>query len=836
MAQVPYSGVPDVSPQVSVPDDFQHIRPTPSSFGGLIAEGKSKLAQSEESLGKNVQQTSENLFDISKFAGKVNVDYEGNNYIEARNKILYGDPDKPRTGADGMPVLGPDGKPQPDNGFMGLTGREASDARGETLAQLRKLRDAGRANLKSPQEQLEYDNQTRRTFADAQAHIGAHVESQWKTWAGGVNDKGAAEALRGIATSPLDPETVAHHEKDLITFRVQQAQIKYGNDPQVIRETIAQARSDALRTRLDAIAVNEPLRAEKMAKDNQKILGTSYDEAVGKYRARADQQLGNTVGTVAIERAKTANGIEMPQGVQAPAVRNAILMQESGNRGNIGTSIDGAQGPGQILPATFNQYARPGESIANADDNRAVSGRIIDDYMKRYNGDAARVAVAYFSGPGNVSPQGSPNPWIRDRIDGNGKSVSGYVGDVAARLGGNAGGPGQIKSNAYKLIMDNPELRDNPVARSHAFTFAAQEATRLEIVENQNSKAAKEASDKAAGGYVTEMYDAMHSPNPDYVALAGRINHDLTLDWHAKSALMERVKRMSGEEQSLAFGSNYLKARQGLFSAPDAPGHIADFSSLVQDPGITTAGLNDLRTRLTLVKGNVDRSATEKIVNSYLADAKRRLSFEAIDGPIKISDPKGEHIYHSEFVPSFIKRVSELQREAEKTGDHSKLDKFLTRENVDSMIRNARNPQQMALERMNATTGESEKPSPTPPPPRDLKVNPDAWNGIVSKPWANEKGQVLTKAAVANALNILMRDPTPQTIEKFNKALGRTDGAEIVKLLGGTNAEAPKPAAEMKPTEPEPPPNLEAERRIRNIEVNQYTRPGVAAPALPTLQ
>ncbi len=300
---------------------------------------------------------------------------------------------------------------------------------------------------------------------------------------------------------------------------------------------------------------------------------------------------------------------------------------------------------------------------------------------------------------------------------------------------------------------------------------------------------------------------------------------------------MERVKRMSGEEQSLAFGPSYLKARQGLFSAPDAPGHIADFSTLVQDPGITTAGLNDLRTRLTLVKGNVDRSATEKIVNSYLADAKRRLSFEAIDGPIKIADPKGEHIFHAEFVPTFIKRVSELQHEAEKTGDHSKLDKFLTRENVDSLIRGARNPQQMALERMNATTGEAEKPSPTPPPPRDLKVNPDAWNGIVSKPWANEKGQVLTKAAVANALNILMRDPTPGTIEKFNKALGRTDGAEIVKTLSGTKEE-PKPAAAVAPqaAAPEPPSNLEAERRIRNIEVNQYTRPGVAAPTLPTLQ
>lgn len=794
MANVPYNATPEVAPDVRVPDDYQHIHAGPESFGGLIAEGKARQAQGVERLGKGVEQTGENLFDIAKFQGKVNVDYEGNNYLESRNKILYGDPNKPRVGPDGLPVLGPDGKPQPDNGFLGLTGREASDKRAETLKQLTKLRDDGRANLKSPSEQLEYDNQTRRIYADAEAHIGSHVETQWKTWAGGVNDKSAAEALGGIARAPLDPVSVANHEKDLINFRVQQGQIKYGDDPTILRETIAQARSEALRMRLDAIAVNEPFRAERMAKDNQKILGTSYDEAVAKYRARADQQLGNTAATVAIETARTANGIEMPKTVQPAAVKSAILNQESGNRSGVGTSVDNAQGPGQILPATFNQYARPGESISNPNDNRAVSGRIIDDYMARYNGDAARVAVAYFSGPGNVSPQGSPNPWITDRHDGNGKSVSGYVGDVAARLGGNAGGPGQIKSNAYKLIMDNPDLRDNPVARSHAFTLASQEATRLEIAENQSSKAAKEQNDKAAGGYVTEMFDAMHKPNPDYVALAGRINHDTALDWRTKEQLMDRVKRMSGEEQSLAFGPSYLKAREGLFSVPDAPGHIGDFSTLVQDPGITTAGLADLRTRLSLVKGNVDRSATEKIVNSYLADAKRRLSFEAIDGPIKISDPKGEHIFHAEFTPTFIKRVSELQAEAEKTSDHAKLDKYLSRENVDKMISQARNPQQMALERMNATTGETEKVTPTPPPPRDLKVNPDAWNGIVSKPWVNSRGQVLTKPAVANALNILMRDPTPQMIEKFNKALGRDDGAEIVKTLGGP-AQSAAPSA-----------------------------------------
>ncbi len=111
----------------------------------------------------------------------------------------------------------------------------------------------------------------------------------------------------------------------------------------------------------------------------------------------------------------------------------AILRQESGNNPNICTSSKGAIGIGQIIPDTFRQYAQPGEDINNPTDNLAVHKRMMADYYKRYNGDVARMAVAYFSGPGNVSPPGSPTPWIHNRSDGN-KSVAGYVNDVVGRL------------------------------------------------------------------------------------------------------------------------------------------------------------------------------------------------------------------------------------------------------------------------------------------------------------------------------------------------------------------------------------------------------------------
>ena len=118
------------------------------------------------------------------------------------------------------------------------------------------------------------------------------------------------------------------------------------------------------------------------------------------------------------------------------AVSQAILGQESGGNPNAPTSIDGAVGMGQIMPSTFAMYAKPGENVSNPNDNLAVHNRILQDYSTRYAGDPSRMAVAYFSGPGNVAPPDSKTPWKKDVADGNGKSVSSYVSDVLGRVGG----------------------------------------------------------------------------------------------------------------------------------------------------------------------------------------------------------------------------------------------------------------------------------------------------------------------------------------------------------------------------------------------------------------
>ena len=109
------------------------------------------------------------------------------------------------------------------------------------------------------------------------------------------------------------------------------------------------------------------------------------------------------------------------------------------------------------MPNTFASVARPGENINNPNDNRAVSARLLDQYEQKYGEvTSPRRQWLSLSGPGNVAPPGSPTPWISDRRDTNGKSVSSYVADVTRRMGG--GGQQMAQNNPMATFMMTPGI------------------------------------------------------------------------------------------------------------------------------------------------------------------------------------------------------------------------------------------------------------------------------------------------------------------------------------------------------------------------------------------
>lgn len=962
MAQAPYDGgAPTVAPETRAPDDYQRIDAKPEQFGGLIAKGA-------QQLGAGTEKAAESAFDISKFWGEVQTDGAINNSLtDVNNTIAH---------------------------FRSLRGQQALDAQDATQKQIDQTFKQGREALTSPAQQRQYD-ETVRNYQQRYISglLTTHADTEAKAHIAKTNQDSFGLAISGVANTAEDPQSVVNFREDARRAAIKQVYADgNGGDPTILKAALARADQAVFKTQVEAIGVKDPKAATAIAEQRRAELGDQYDNVMNSLRARKQQQGGIEAGAEAFTQAQ--HGVAPGGGPSVQQVHAAIIGQESGGNPNIRASIDGAHGIGQIMPATFAQWARPGERIDNPADNLAVSQRIIQSYYDRYHGDPARVAVAYFSGPGNVAPEGSPTPWIRDSRDGNGKSVASYAQDIQRRVGGaprqggnleaadaqmqltpqekflyqmhlsNLNGPGGVdnpdgsrsslyqavqehdgkfyniptvwngkietekwkrpsdgkvfdvpnataiqnvertgwnkfpsynspeeaderydkmhgfmekdtgeffsrrksgaattmvnqgtgaaapayaarKADAYQIIADRTDLDHEE--KVHAYQYVNQTINAQEIAENQNARARKEAVDRAAGGYFTEIIDAKHSPNPDYVALAGRINHDPVFadDIHTRAALLDRITKLSGEEEALGFGPGYLAARNGLFSAPDTPGHINDMTSLAQRPDITMAGLSDLNKRWTLAKRSVDHAATERQVNFFLQDAKSKLSFEQDVGYLKIRDPKGEHIFNAEFAPKFVKRISELADEAERTGDHKKLDDFLTSENVSKMIRSFRDPRQMAAERLSAigeAAGDSGGNNNEPLPPTPEGLNPAAWVPLVRSPPRTASGKLWPLTNWAENLEHLHNNPTPEVKEvfdrRFGKALGMTADQVIAKLGAPTGATETLAAPAATPAAARPNESIMTQNRREMEELNKHRLVPATYPpnAKPTLQ
>jgi Transglycosylase SLT domain len=263
-------------------------------------------------------------------------------------------------------------------------------------------------------------------------------------------------------------------------------------------------------------------------------------------------------------------GAGAPQGVaSADTLHRAIVLQESGGNPNVATSVDGARGIGQITPDTFAQYAKPGEKIDSPADNLAVSKRIIGDYYQRYNGDAARVAVAYFSGPGNVAPAGSATPWKEDRADGNGKTTSSYVADVLHRAnGGTSPIPftaGQVAQNPYLVAA---AYKQYDADKAGQVEVARQLTTGLgNMMRNGITPSVPQMAQAYQAGqqFPRELGNTVNDLMTQYAGHTGGASSAVLPDGEGE-ARRSAVETYVRNNPSIA-GANYLKAFNDQFNA-----------------------------------------------------------------------------------------------------------------------------------------------------------------------------------------------------------------------------------------------------------------------------
>ena len=100
----------------------------------------------------------------------------------------------------------------------------------------------------------------------------------------------------------------------------------------------------------------------------------------------------------------------------------------------------GALGPMQIMPKTF-QWMKDTKiipkdfDIKNPEQNKEAGNALIAHYYKKYEGDPAKVAAAYYAGPGAIRKDGTINTHWRDRKNPKAPDVGQYINQTLSRAG-----------------------------------------------------------------------------------------------------------------------------------------------------------------------------------------------------------------------------------------------------------------------------------------------------------------------------------------------------------------------------------------------------------------
>lgn len=266
--------LPSVTPTTSVPDAGIHLNVRPAAFGGETAAA--------------LQQFGGTALQAGQHWGQIAADDMATQFETNARKVLYGDPGKTITKADGTTA--------PDNGYFGLEGRLALDARKPTEDQLDKLIKDTRGKLTSFDQQKAFDSVTRRYRNILSGKIGEYADRQGKVYATGVNTATIKEQVEQIATNPNDDDMFKHHTENMVDSAIKNAQL-HGAQPGDAMWNSAQnaARAAAAETRIRAIGATDPMRGMRMADEYKGMLGSHYDNVVDHLRARAEQQKGRQV-------------------------------------------------------------------------------------------------------------------------------------------------------------------------------------------------------------------------------------------------------------------------------------------------------------------------------------------------------------------------------------------------------------------------------------------------------------------------------------------------------------------------------------------------------------
>jgi hypothetical protein len=801
MAQAYTQGIPEVSPTLDTPAQYQSTRGADAeAFGAGIAQAGEKLG--------------EGMMTSARFFGKVAADDASNQFQDFASKLMHGDPSKM--------VPGPDGTQVPDSGYLSTKGRTALDQRPAVQKAIDDKIKELRGTLQTPEQQLEFDNFSKRYRTGVTERVGNHADKESGSWYTSVNVATAKLAMDQISNNYDKPELVAAGAADLTNAYVKNAQIKGGSELE-IRQAMNDARRDALGAQLDAMAVTEPMRAMRVLEKNRDIAGVKYDEMAAKYRHRADQQMGITVGTEAIKRTYTAKpektvytDVQLSTAGAPYGISGSYLSRVHALEGD-GVSSTGAKGPFQFIDSTAKQYGvadpfNPDQAAAGAAklaaDNRAQLGRNLgrmptDAELYLAHQQGAGGAGALLQNPNMTAQQALMTlPKYANDPTGAARAIRVNGGDPNAPAAAFTslwtakfnGAPGmavaQRKASALQTVLEDPELAKNPQAQAQAISFVNQQMAAQKIAMEEDAASKKQASDQIQADLTRKI---IAGGNPNIIA-------DITNSGLSASE-MQNLYRFAtdrgGIQDDLQYGPGYTQAFSAILSTPDDPQHISSVSAIIARGGpggdLTKKGVAELvgvMEKINKPGKEPDQSGIQKVkaaqLKYYLGQFSPEPEFKGMP-----RNNKGLDKYNREFIPAF----EAAYRDWIKNPNNDPM-KFLSdTKQMDAIMNRVYPPDARRTDMLFSQGGTAATPTPAvPPPPAPEGVKKEAWDRFMAAPPHKPDGSAWSAENWGKAIERLRADPSDAMQAAFDKKFapsGYTAKDILSRLPAQKRAEAP---------------------------------------------
>ena len=416
-ASVDYQPFSTVQADTRQPEnDYMNVHADPAMFGGLVGQAEEKSAERGMQTARDTFDTATHVQDLHD---QVVTDDMRTKIYGDLNKVIYGDPTKPLTDANGQIVKGPDGNPKYDMGYMGLTGQDALNARAGIQAKMQATVDQYSQGL-TVQQRKYFTDKIQSRLERFSLEIGSHAEGQaqnyYKSVVAGMADHTANE----LGLHYMDDKLCEDLQHDYRDAAVKKLQIEgNGNNSALVTQAIADADRDFTAKRIEFMAVKDPTRAAALLDKNRGFLGSRLPELEEKVAMGSSTQYGQSDGRAGALGLPSAGSVSATQArdffiskgwspEQATGIA-ANIHAESGGNHTLGTSDGGkAYGLAQWHPdrqADFQAWAGHDIRSSTPQEQMEFMHYEMTQGKEKAAGDALRSAKTAGEAAGVVSRQ-----------------------------------------------------------------------------------------------------------------------------------------------------------------------------------------------------------------------------------------------------------------------------------------------------------------------------------------------------------------------------------------------------------------------------------------------